>query len=87
MIKKYCDICERDLTGAMEDLFLSRAFLMYDPNNPTNDRSCELTLCEKCKKTLYYFMENPVLLKKRVNEMRLANRVRFLFRRKIKEEV
>jgi hypothetical protein len=84
MIKEYCDICGKGLTDTLEDLFCSRKFIMQHANDPTQDRTFELSLCNRCKETMYYFMENPVLLEKRVNEMSLANRLRFLFEREIK---
>lgn len=79
MIKEYCDICGKGLTDTAEDLFLSRKFIVQHANAP--ERTSEFSLCRSCKETMYYFMKNPVLLKKNVAEMSLANRLRFLFKR------
>lgn len=86
MTKEYCDICEKGLTDTPEDLFRSRKFLMQDANDPTPERTRELTLCNRCKKAMYYFMENPELLERRMSELNFANRLRFLFKQKIKSQ-
>lgn len=84
MVKEYCDICGYEFK---DDLFSDDVKILITTESVAwKDKSAPLTLCKGCSETLFYFLRNPALLKKHVNEMRLANRVRFLFGWKIKEE-
>ena len=84
MTVNYCDMCGKDLTETMDDLFGSREFIVLDANSKAHDK-IDMTLCYSCKKTLYYLLQNPELLKTHVREMKLGNRIRFLLKMPLKE--
>lgn len=84
MVRTYCDMCERDTTETIDDLFGSRKFIMLDAND--GKKMKEITLCAECKKTFYYIMENPEILQTQVHKMKLRNRIRYLFKCGVEEE-
>ena len=87
MTRTYCDCCGCDIVdSSMENLIGSRKFVVIDANSPDNTEfKLELTLCAKCKKTFYYLVQNPAAFRSERNSMRLRNRIRFLFKRPVKE--
>lgn len=89
MIRQYCDICGHDLAEhSMNDLLGSRIFKVQvsDANNDARGMYI-LTLCNSCKGKMYYVVSNPTVLEKSIVDMKLINRIRYLFRKDIDAEV
>lgn len=88
MLKHFCDICGHDtVEHSMEDLFGSRKITVQLTDiNSTEERCWEMTLCNSCKERMYYLISNPVLLEKKIESLSLRNRIRCLFRKKIRQE-
>ena len=81
----YCDGCGKDcIFTSPEDLFGSRTFFFKDAN-AVDSENYELTLCANCKKQLVYMLKNPSAFRQERENMRLTNRIRFLFKRSLKE--
>ena len=85
MTVNFCDICGKNLSSTVEDLFRSRKYIMKDANAPDSEER-SFMLCSECKKVFYYVMENPMILDTHVSNMSLKNRIRFLFKRGLKNE-
>ena len=86
MIKEYCDMCGKNIKETFEDILDSCTYMIQDTNSkckiPDN-----LTLCSSCKETLYYLMNNPCVLRKHVKDMSFINRIRFLFKKDIFQNI
>lgn len=85
MFVRYCDICGRSLNEKLEDVLESRQYIMEVRVNGHGD-ILDIELCRRCKHTMYYLMQNPELLKKHVRDMKLHNRIRYLFKGRLKED-
>lgn len=84
MFVRYCDICGRSLNENLEDALESRQYTL-DVREPGCFDILDIELCKRCKHTMYYLMQNPELLKKHVRDMKLHNRIRYLFKGRLKE--
>ena len=85
MFVRYCDICGRNLNEKLEDALENRQYTL----DVRVDGSCDrvyIELCKRCKHTMYYLMQNPELLNKHVRDMKLHNRIRYLFKGRLKED-
>ena len=83
MIKEYCDICGRDIGEHESDIYGSEIVKIEIRSNLSNAK-IETLMCDRCKNTLVYMMANPILIKDSARNMKLGNRIRFLFKRKLK---
>ncbi len=88
MIVNYCDICGCDTAEKnFENLYGSRKIIvMLQEINRVDMRSSSIVLCNDCKKNMYYLVSNPDVLKKNISDMRISNRIRYLFKKKIRKE-
>lgn len=85
MLRICCDICKKDTTDTIEDLFEGqKIFILKDIDGGSMMK--ENTLCAECKKTFFYVMENPEILHAQVHKMKLRNRIRYLFKRGLEVE-
>ena len=64
----------------LEKLLRSVIFTERIPILDDEDEAEELTLCSECRDGLVYFMKNKEALQNRIQDMRLINRIRFLFK-------
>ena len=85
MFIRYCDICGRSLNEKLEDALESRQYTLDVRVDGCCDR-VDIELCKRCKDTMYYLMQNPELLKKHARDMKLHNRIRYLFKGRLKED-
>lgn len=85
MFVRYCDICGRDLNEKFEDVLESSRYRLEVLDSGHMDM-VDIELCKRCKHTMYYLLENPELLKKHVSDMKIHNRIRYLFKRRVKED-
>ena len=85
MFVRYCDICGRSLNEKLEDALESRQYTVDVRVAGYGDR-VNIELCKRCKHTMYYLMENQELLEKHVRDMKLHNRIRYLFKGRLKED-
>ncbi len=82
-----CDACGRDIHESHETLDhfkVGGSFMYRRAGNSANDFE-QLDLCWKCKDLLVYLMENQEVMKQSFMRMSLGNRVRFLFKKPMRE--
>lgn len=85
MFVRYCDICSRNVSEKFEDALESMQYTLDVLSSGYCDR-VDIELCKRCKHTMYYLMQNPELLKKHVRDMKLHNRIKYLFKGRLKED-
>ena len=81
MIKRYCDFCGKDIDSSLETVFTSKEITFKDA---LWDSPISYLTCSECKDALFYLLDNPQILKVHIQNMKLGNRIRFLFKRKLK---
>lgn len=82
MVKTYCDVCEKAI---IQDTF-SRRRGYTKTEFVVDGHTTRVTLCADCCDALMYLLENRTELAMWIDQMRLSNRIRFLFKRPLKEK-
>lgn len=87
MVRTCCDVCGADVGDPdSENFYGGREYKIVKRCNCDDDQEDgrTLTLCMDCNAVLLYIMRNSKMFEKPVTQMRLSNRIRFLFKRPLK---
>jgi len=88
MVRTCCDVCGADVGNDSENFYGGREYKIITRHTCDDDweDGRTLTLCTDCNAVLLYIMRNSKAFEKPMTQMRLSNRIRFLFKRQLKEE-
>lgn len=82
MLKEYCDYCRKEIDAfSIKGDYTGYLVGGYKDHKWTH----QLTLCEKCRKRFVYLLENPGTFKEESDHLRFRNRLRLLFKMRLKE--
>lgn len=79
-----CDVCGKEIEGFLDCCESSSYTITKACTYDKEGTQHKMTLCANCNRAMYYFAENAKQLRL-VDKLSFMNRIRFLFRMKLKD--